>query len=113
MNATTEIPVLKRGVFGGGGWFNNELESLPRLKRAMDITGKSRPRLLVMPTPSTEPQMDELNGLRALFGRSGRYYRTLTKDTQEMPSYEQAEELLDWSDVTLNLGGDFAELMLR
>ena len=112
MSSTTAPINTFRGVLGGGGWFNED--SAPLVRRAYDLCGTS-PRLLVMPTPLSSLPCDELDGIKTIFGGElgPNSFRVLTDDTQQIPDPNRARELLEWANVVLVMGGNYAENMKR
>ena len=95
-------------VLGGGGWFNEDSAVL--LERGALLCG-STPRLLVMPTPLSSLPCGELDGIRHRFGSWDPEF--LTEDTQAMPDPSRAEELIEWANIILVMGGNFGENMKR
>lgn len=101
-----------KAILAGGGRFDLDTERWPTLIRALAMAG-SEPKLLVIPTPLKWAPFDELEKLESRLRAAKIKFKLLTTDTQAVPDYDRAKELIAWSSVILVLGGNFMQQMIH
>jgi peptidase E len=106
-----------KAVLAGGGWPYSEKEALPFVRRAMEISGATRPKLLVVPTgPSSEKTFNgDVEGLRKIFGSkpADKTRFEVLHGFRETPDYDHTIELMEWADTVFITGGNTTEVIDR